>query len=280
MDSVDYKSRERHVTAGRQSMKDPSIYNVRVIDRAMLILSCFDDEHPERGVSEIAQLVGLHKATAHRIIVTLLNGGYLERAADGEKYRLGLRLAEIGLGVLRRLDYRREAIPHMKTLEERFEETCDLCVFSRGEALYLEVVQSRHALRIAARPGQRLPAYCTASGKVFLAFLEPQEVESIIKGSLRRYTETTITSHDEIVSQLDEIRARGYGVDYGEYEVGVRAVAAPIRDSAGHVVAVLSIVGPATRIVPQRIPEIAAGIIEAANDISARMGWSQKAAQF
>jgi len=161
-------------------MKDPTIYNVRALERAILILSCFNDDNPERGVAEIARLVGLHRATAHRIVVTLLNGGYLERASDGERYRLGLRLVEMGLAVLRRLDFRREALPYMQALQERFGETCDLSVFSSGEVLYLEVVQSRHALQIAARPGQRLPAYCTASGKVFLALLSPDEVARVL----------------------------------------------------------------------------------------------------
>lgn len=254
-------------------MKDPTIYNVRVIERAMQILSCFDDNGPERGVSEIAELVGLHKATTHRIIVTLLNGGYLERAADGEKYRLGLRLAEIGLGVVRRLDFRREALPHMRSLEERFGETCDLSVFSRGDVLYLEVVQSRHALRIAARPGQRLPAYCTASGKVFLAFVSPDELQAVLSRPLKPHTDTTITSHERLLSQLEEIRGRGYGVDEGEFEVGVRAVAAPIRDSTGRVVAALGMPGPAARMDADRVAEISAALIEAADTISVRMGW-------
>ncbi len=256
-------------------MNDPRTYNVRALDRAMSILSCFDDEHPERGVSEIAQLVGLHRATAHRIIVTLLNGGYLERAADGERYRLGLRLAEMGLAVMRRLDLRREAIPHMQALQERFGETCDLSILSRGEVLCLEVVQSRQALQIAARPGQRLPAYCTASGKVFLAFLPPEETAQALSGPLRRYTDTTITDRDRIMEQLEGIRARGYGFDDGEYETGVRAVAAPVRDSTGTVVAVVSMPGPAARMDSARVAEVAVALIAAADDISAYMGWQR-----
>ncbi len=256
-------------------MNDPKTYNVRALDRAMQILACFDDEHPERGVSEVAQLVGLHRATAHRIIVTLLNGGYLERAADGEKYRLGLRLAEMGLAVMGRLDFRREAIPHMQALQERFGETCDLSILSRGEVQYLEVVQSRQALQIAARPGQRLPVHCTASGKVFLAFLARDELAQVLGSSLVRYTDTTVTSRERIMEQLAEIRALGYGFDDGEYENGVRAVAAPIRDNSGAVVAVVSVPGPAARMDSGRVAEIAAALIAATDDISARMGWQR-----
>lgn len=256
-------------------MKDPTIYNVRVLDRAMQVLSCFDDKNPERGVSEVAQILGLHKATVHRIMVTLLNGGYLERASDGEKYRLGIHLAEMGLIAVRRLDFRREAIPHMHALQERFGENCDLSIFSRGEVLYLEVVQSRHALRIAARPGQRLPAYCTASGKVFLAFLPSGEVDALLSEPLIRHTEKTITSRERLVEELEKVRARGYAYDDGEYEVGVRAVAAPIRNSSDRVIAVLGVPGPATRMDAERAAEIADALIAAADDVSAHMGWQR-----
>lgn len=254
-------------------MKDPTIYNVRVIERAMQILSCFDDERPERGVSEIADIVGLHKATVHRIVVTLLNGGYLERTVDGEKCRLGLRLAELGLGVVRRLDFRREAIPYMHALSERFGESCDLSIFTRGESLYVEVVQSRHALRITARPGQRLPSYCTANGKVFLAYLRPDELKPILNSPMKAYTSKTITSREKLLEQLQVIRAQGYAVDDEEFEDGVRAIGAPLRDSGGNVIAVLGMPGPASRIDGQRVPEIAAALMEAANSVSAYMGW-------
>jgi hypothetical protein len=93
-------------------------YNVRAVERAVQILSSFDGEHAERGVSEIAQVTGLHKSTAHRIIMTLLNCGFLERTVDEEKVRLGLRLVELGLGALRDLDFRRAAFPYMEQLVE------------------------------------------------------------------------------------------------------------------------------------------------------------------
>ena len=94
-------------------MKDQSEYNVRAIERALQILDCFGDKNPERGVSEIAKAVNLHKATTHRIVTTLLNYGYLERADDDQRYCLGLKLAGLGFSVIRRMDLRREAIPYM-----------------------------------------------------------------------------------------------------------------------------------------------------------------------
>jgi len=248
--------------------KDPKTYNVRAVERAMQILSSFDGNHAERGVSEIAQATGLHKATTHRIMMTLLNGGFLERTPDGERFRLGIRVVELGLGALRGLDLRRAAFPYMQQLVERFQESCDLGIFDRGWVLYVEVVHSEHSLTIAARVGRRLPAYCTASGRVFLAFLPPEVVEPILNAPLTAHTEKTITSPARLREELEATRQRGYALDDEELEVGIRAVSAPIWDIDGNLIAALSMPGPTNRITPERIPEIAQALVEAAEAVS------------
>jgi DNA-binding IclR family transcriptional regulator len=251
--------------------KDPETYNVRAVERAMQILSAFDSEHEDRGVSEIAQVTGLHKATAHRIMMTLLNGGYLERTPDGGRFRLGIRVVELGLGALSGLDLRRAAFPYMQQLVERFNETCDLGIFDRSWVLYVEVVHSEHSLTIAARVGRHLPAHCTASGRVFLAFLAPEVVEPILDGPLEACTAKTITSPARLREELEATRQRGYALDDEEFEEGIRAVSAPIRNIDGNVVAALSMPGPVHRMPPQRIPEIVDALVEAANAISAHV---------
>lgn len=252
-------------------MKDQTIYNVRAIERAIRILSCFEDGSPEKSIAEIASAVHLPKPTVLRLLTSLMSGGYVERTADGDKFRLGPQLIALGLMVVSRLEVRREARPYMIALEERFEETCDLGIFSADEVLYLEVVPSRHALRLASSPGFRSPAYCTASGKVFLAFLPRERVMQILSRPLKRFTDKTITSPEQLLAQLEEVRVRGYALDDEEINPGVRAVAAPIRDRTGNVVAVLGMPGPAERMTPERIPEIAAALVEAGNAISARL---------
>jgi DNA-binding IclR family transcriptional regulator len=251
--------------------KDPNTYNVRAVERAMQILSAFDGEHMDRGVSEIAQVTGLHKATVHRIMITLLNGGFLERAPDGERFRLGVRVVELGLGALRGLDLRQAAFPYMEQLVERFDETCDLGIFDRGMVLYVEVVHSKHSLTIAARVGRRLPAYCTASGRVFLAFLPPEVVEPVLSEPLRPCTEKTTTSLAQLQEELEATRQRGYAIDDEEFEKGIRAVSAPIRDIDGNVIAALSMPGPIHRMPTERMSEIADALLEAADSISAHV---------
>jgi len=253
--------------------RDPKLYNVRAVERALQILSAFDDEHPERGVSDIAEAMGLHRATTHRIITTLVNYGYLEHTPGGEKYRLGLKLAAAGLSVVQRLDFRREALPYMHQLTETFKENCDLGVLDQGEVFGVEVVPGNQAVMIASRMGFRMPVHCAASGKVFLAFLPDSERDRLLSRRLESHTAKTITSAAELRRQLAEVQKNGYAIDDEELEVGVRAIAAPIRNRDGEVVAAMSIPGPTSRMTKERTAELAAALLEAAAAISARMGW-------
>ncbi len=254
-------------------MKNPSDYNVRAVERAVRILACFDNENPTLGLSEIAQAVDLHKSTTHRIVTTLLNHGFLERASDGRRYCLGIRLANLGFRVIERMDIRREAIPVMTRLRDHWGETCDLSIFDDNHVLYIEVMHSNHALTIAAAVGQHLPAHCTASGKLFLANINSQDLDSFLERPLHAYTKNTITSPNELRSQLQQIREKGFSVDQEEYEAGICAVSAPIRDQSGAMVAALSIPSPTSRMTSERITEISVALIEASRSISRRLGW-------
>jgi IclR family KDG regulon transcriptional repressor len=248
--------------------RNSQTYNVRAVERAMQILSSFDVRQAELGVSEIAEATGLHKATTHRLLMTLFNGGFLERTADGERFRLGLRLVELGLGALRSLDFRRAAFPYMQGLVGRFQEICTLSIFDRGQVLYVEVVHSERSLTIAARVGRHLPTHCTASGKVLLAFLPPEVAEPILNAPLAAYTEKTITSPGRLRQELEAVRQRGYALADEEFEVGIWAISAPVRDIGGNVIAAMGIPFPTNRLRRERIPEIAEALLEAANAVS------------
>jgi IclR family KDG regulon transcriptional repressor len=244
-------------------------YNVRAVERAAQILTSLDDRHPERTLAEIARVTGLPKSTAYRILVTLDHCGFVERTSDGQRYRLGVSLAALGLTALRRLSIRREARPHMERLVGRFNETCSLGILDQGSVLDIEVIHDDHLLTVASEVGGRLPLHATASGKAFLAFLPPEDVGSVLGAPLKAYTENTTTSRAQLREELDLVRQRGYALDAEENEIGVQAVSAPILDAGGEAVAVLSIPGPRSRLTPERVEEIAQALIDAANAISA-----------
>ncbi len=254
-------------------MKDPNDYNVRAVERALQILTCFDDENPVRGISEISLAVGLHKSTTHRIVTTLLNYGFLERTDDEGRYRLGLQLASLGVKVIQQMDARKEALPYMNGLVDEWDETCDLSIFDHHQVFYVEVLYGTHALSITANVGQRLPAHCTASGKLFLAHLPQEELDEFLVKPLKKYTEQTITSPELLASQFGVIREKGFSYDDQEMELGVRAVAAPIHDYQGNMVAAMSIPGPINRMTPERVEKIAASLKETTANVSRRMGW-------
>lgn len=173
------------------------------------------------------------------------------------------------------MDLRREALPYMKQLVQKWDETCDLSIFDQGKVFYLEVLRGHHALTISAAVGQRLPTHCTASGKLLLAHLPSSELDAILRRPLEAYTDNTITSPDEIRRQLGIIRNQGYAVDYEEYELGICAVAAPICNRNGTVIATIGSPSPTSRMTPERISEMALAFKEAAREISHRLGCDQ-----
>jgi IclR family transcriptional regulator, KDG regulon repressor len=255
-------------------MRDQNDYNVRAVERAVQILNSFDDAHPERGVSEIAEIVGLHKATTYRILATLLNYGLVERSSDNQKYRLGVHLIDLGFKVTRRMDLRRESLPYMTQMAQKLDEAVDLSVFDHQQVLYIEMLQSQHALRIAATVGQRLPAYCTASGKVFLAHLSSTQIgEYFAQQPLISYTKNTIIDPETLLKQFEAIREKGFSVDNEELELGIRAIAAPIRNRNGNIIGVISIPSPTSRLPVSRIQEVVEVLRETTGTISRRLGW-------
>jgi IclR family KDG regulon transcriptional repressor len=249
-------------------MSEPTEYNVRAIERALQILKSFDDQHPERGVSEIAEVVGLHKATTHRILATLMNYGFIERSPDGLKYRLGLELIDLGFKVTRRMDLRREALPYLKNLAIEINEAVDLSIWDQAQVLYIEMIQSNHALTVSASVGQRLPAFCTASGKLFLAALPKEELTAYLKMPMQSFTKNTFIDPPQILNMLQRVKDEGF-------EYGVSAVAAPVFNRQNHVMAAVSIPGPASRLTPDRIKELVPALVKTTNEISRRVGWTK-----
>jgi IclR family KDG regulon transcriptional repressor len=223
-------------------------------------------------LTELAGGVGLSKSTAHRFLATLQSAGYVEQDADTGQYRAGLRLMELAGRVLARTELQSAAIEEMQALQRRTAESVNLVLLREGQAVYVAQVSSRATLRHDLEVGRRAPAHCTAAGKVLLAH-NPDAVDAVVRTrGLPALTERSIVSPDELQRHLRQVAAQGYALDEEEHEPGACCVAAPVRDSAGRVVAALSVSGPALRLTPERLRATAPAVVEAAWRISRRLG--------
>jgi DNA-binding IclR family transcriptional regulator len=251
---------------------------VESVARALGILSCFDLEHGERGVSEIARILGLHKSTVHRLVSTLVAHEFVRRLENGT-YALSWKMIELG-AVTRRHYGLHEAIEALKTVVERTGETAHLAVLDRGDVLYLEKVESARALRMPSAVGRRAPPHCTALGKALLAGRSDPEVRALLKlhMPLRRYTAATLTTIEAVIDSLDDVRINGYAVDDGQLEDGLTCIAAPITIE-GITAAAVSVSGPTSRV---HVEEAAAEVQRCAERLTMQLGrrllWDQTSA--
>jgi IclR family KDG regulon transcriptional repressor len=254
-------------------------YRIQSIERAVAILNAFSAEEPELGVTDLAERLALHKSTVHRFLVNLEAAGLVERNRHTSRYRLGLRIFELGGLVLQQMNLWDEALPFLEGLVHDSGETGHLAVLDGGEAVYIEKVEARRALRIPSAIGRGYPAHATSLGKILLAHLGAEARDAIIaERGLTRCTARTITDPERLRGELDRIRAQGYAVDEEEYEDGLRCIGAPILGHTGQVVAAIGIGGPVTRITPQRVGELAELVMSAAGSLSRRMGSEQSGA--
>ncbi len=244
---------------------------IQVLERAMRLLTAFDEDHQEMGVTELADRLDLHKATVHRILRTLVREGFIQQNGENGKYHLGWQLIPLGTLALQHFDLRRLATDLLQELLEEHRETVDMAIYQGGEMYYIEVLESPQAVKIAARPGRGLPVHCTATGKAFLAFAEPEEVDKILSRKLKRFTPQTPVEPDLIRKEFEEIRSQGYATSREEFEVGINAVAAPIFNRKGKVEAVIAIPGPSYRIPEERLTVLGEAVSAAARTLTTRL---------
>jgi DNA-binding IclR family transcriptional regulator len=255
-----------------------SRYRIQAIERAVAILNAFTPESPELGVTELAERLSLHKSTVHRFLVNLDAAGLVERNPRTARYRLGLRIFELGGLVLQQMNLWDEALPFLEGLVRDSGETGHLAVLDGGEAIYIERVEARRALRIPSAIGRGYPAHATNLGKVLLAHAPEETVREIVGRGLPAFTPHTITEPEALFVELERIRHQGYGVDNEEYDEGLRCIGAPVFDHTGQAVAALGIGGPVTRVTPERAASLGELVMAAAQGLSRRLGAHHSAA--
>jgi len=227
--------------------------SVRAVERALDILLCFTRREPTLSLTQIAESVQMSKTTVHRLLTTLENKLFITRDKATGLYRLGFRFIEMASLVLQDVDLHRWAQPYLRRLSVECGETVDLSVLDGSDVIYLEVIESSQRVKIAAAVGQRLPAFCTASGKALLAGLPEEQVRKILGESLTKYTDQTSVSIPEILADLRVTAERGYAISEQEYESDINAAAAPIFDEFNHPIAAIAAVGPSFRLPEHRL---------------------------
>jgi len=246
--------------------------SVRAVERALDILLCFSKDKPILSLTEIAEQVGMHKSTIHRLLATLESKHFITRDKTSGLYQLGFLFIELSSIMLHGLDVQRWALPYLQQLSEQSGETVDLAVLDNGHVTYLQVVESSQRVKIAAAVGEQLPAFCTASGKAFLAYLPEEYVHRNFNQGLTKYTEHTPVSLENLSQSLRETRQRGFAISEQEYEKDINAVAAPIMDANGFPILAIAIVGPSYRMSHDRMLKLGQEIRETVEAITREVG--------
>lgn len=248
---------------------------IQVIDRALDILELLSVEKSGLGVTEIGSRLGLHKSTVHRILTVMAERGYIEKTKSRGEYRIGLKLVEISSLYLNNVELKTEAKPFLWQLAAKFNLVAHLAILDGNEAVYIEKVDVVHSIRLYSQIGRRIPVHCTALGKSLMSGLPDDEIEKRLKDyRFHKHTDNTIINKEALMKQIAEVRRKGWSIDDEEHEKGVRCIAAPIRDYRGNVIAALSITGSAAIVNEARDEEIARLVVETAENISRRLGFS------
>ncbi len=249
-----------------------SVAAVQSVDRALSVLEILA-ANGEAGVTEVAAELGVHKSTAFRLVAVLESRGFVEQLADRGKYRLGFGVVRLAGAAAAQLDIAQEGRPICEALAADLEETVNIAILDSDRAVNVSQVRGPAALSTHNWVGQGTPLHATSSGKVLLAYAPDAVRKAVLSREPARFTAATITDAEALQDQLDRIVEQGWGSTVEEFEVGLNAVAAPVRDADGDVVAALSVSGPSFRMEPADFPRVARRLVAGAAELSKRLGF-------
>ncbi|MCK4394417.1 IclR family transcriptional regulator [Candidatus Bipolaricaulota bacterium] len=217
--------------------------NAKILEKGLKLLEELAQSAEGMTAVELAERIGVHKTSTYRYINSFLDMGYVQSDGDG-RYHLGNKILELGSQMLQRMPLRETAHPFLVKLSTATQKTVHLCVLDGHDVVYIDKVESQKSLPILSRIGSRAPAYCTGVGKALLSELPTDQVVSLLQGSiLEKRTATTITDPMQLLGELKVTAERGYAIDDGEHEEGIKCFAAPIKGYGGDVVGAISITG-------------------------------------
>lgn len=246
---------------------------LKSLGKVMRVLECFSTRDRALSLGEICVRTGFPKTTTHRLVASLRDVGLLDQDQERDRYRLGLKLFGLGNTVLANMDLHREARPFIDQLTRLSGHSVHLAVFDGRQAVVIHRADP-HPEGSPVVFIEAAPAHCTGVGKAILAF-QPSDMLSQLAalGALVRYTDTTITDRARLAVHLAETRDRGWSVDEGEHQPGLRCVGAPIRDQSGRVFAAISVSAPNRELPQSRVMAAAKLVLHAAQAISVALSW-------
>lgn len=245
---------------------------VQSVDRALTVLEILATRGPT-GVTEVANELGVHKSTVSRLLAVLESRGFVEQLADRGKYRLGYGVARLAGALPVQRDLATESRSACEALAEDVRETVNVAVLDdTGRDVNISEVRGPASVSSHNWVGQSTYPHATSSGKVMLAWTPDLDLRVLLGEELPRFTEHTITAHTDLGRELSRVRARGWATAVEEYELGLNALAAPVRDHRGRVVAAVSVSGPAYRLTGTSFAQVAPRLLEATAEISRRLG--------
>lgn len=211
--------------------------------RGLAILASFTEDKPLLGIGDLASMLDLNKSTTFRYVDTLRYLGYLVQDEETRKYRLGVKVLDLGLAALGAIEVRRYALPFMEDLASELGFTVTLVVLDGSQIVYVERIRKKRTVYSVPTVGSRFPAYCTSSGKALLAFQPKEELENIIKEiDFEILGPNTIKNPTELMAELEKIREQGFAIAYEEIGPGIRSVSAPVWSPKGNVICAVKVV--------------------------------------
>lgn len=257
-------------TPKKPARSDESLKSLTKVSR---VLDCFNTAHRALTLAEICVKTGYPRSTTHRLLAAMREVGFIEQDRERDSYRLGLRLFELGNTVLANLELHREGRAIVDALHRLTNHAVHLAVFDGHRAVVIQRTEAEPML--SNTMVENSPAHCTSVGKAILAHQPLDIVERVIGAGLERFTETTITEPDILREELALTRERGYAIDNGEHQPGLRCVGAPIRNQIGHVFAGISVSAPSWQLPMEEVDELNKVVIYHANLISQRLGYTR-----
>ncbi|MDQ0688536.1 DNA-binding IclR family transcriptional regulator [Streptomyces achromogenes] len=246
---------------------------VQSVDRAISVLEILA-QRGEAGVSEVAAEIEVHKSTAFRLLGALEARGLVEQAGERGKYRLGFGIVRLAGAVTGRIDITQQSRPVCERLAEEIGETVNIAVMQEQYAINLYQVRGPGAVTAHNWVGQLTPLHATSSGKILLAHLSAKERATLLTtAGMKKVTPHTITAKTKLEKHLVTAREQGYAFTLEELEIGLHAMAAPVRNRDGEVIAAVSASGPSYRLTEQRLHELSPVLVKGAAEISHRMGF-------